>query len=130
MIIDDYLLYLQEYSDEAYQKANQKAANSMFGLAQGGVGGVANVVAKKSIKGLPAAAALSGLTWGGYRAVRAAFDKCTRACGVFKLNTPPRQLCMAKCKLQQAVKMKDGEKVRKWYMEVKELERVVKKLKR
>jgi len=32
-----------------------------------------------------------------YRAVRAAVDKCSGACGTFALNTPKRQICMAKC---------------------------------
>lgn len=36
--------------------------------------------------------------WPVYRAIRAAFDKCSRQCGTFHINTPTRQRCMAKCK--------------------------------
>ena len=34
-----------------------------------------------------------------YRAIRAGIDKCSGACGTFAINTPKRQICMAKCKV-------------------------------
>lgn len=39
--------------------------------------------------------------WLLYRAVRAQFDKCTRKCGTFELNTSRRQHCLLKCKVQK-----------------------------
>jgi hypothetical protein len=34
-----------------------------------------------------------------YRAARAMLDQCTKKCGVFAINTGPRQACMLKCKI-------------------------------
>ena len=50
-----------------------------------------------------AAGAAIGLTIGtggvlAYREIRSWFDKCTKQCGTFEINTPKRQLCMLKCK--------------------------------
>jgi len=36
--------------------------------------------------------------WPIYRAIRSAFDECSRKCGTFHINTPTRQRCMLKCK--------------------------------
>lgn len=36
--------------------------------------------------------------WGGYRIIRAFFDKCTKQCGVFNINTLRRQICITHCK--------------------------------
>jgi hypothetical protein len=45
-------------------------------------------------------AAVAGpATYAVYRGIRALFSKCTKSCGVFALNTPKRQICMAKCKV-------------------------------
>lgn len=46
----------------------------------------------------------AGLYFGGvdyvlYRAIRGKFDKCSKACGTYALNTPKRQICMAKCNM-------------------------------
>lgn len=37
--------------------------------------------------------------FGIYRIARAKYDKCTKHCGVFNINTFRRQMCMTKCKL-------------------------------
>lgn len=39
------------------------------------------------------------LSYGVYRTIRGAFDQCSRSCGMYSLNTPKRQICMAKCKV-------------------------------
>lgn len=44
------------------------------------------------------------LFYGAYRNIRALFDKCTRECGVMKLNLPKRQLCMLQCKRQMLLR--------------------------
>jgi len=65
--------------------------------------------------------AASGLAgWGLYRALLATFGKCTKGCGTFKINTPKRQLCLAKCKLEFAKKKGDKEKIAKWGQKVKD----------
>jgi hypothetical protein len=48
--------------------------------------------------------------WLLYRAARAQFDKCTRRCGTFELNTSRRQHCLIKCKVQKLQKELQGAK--------------------
>ena len=45
------------------------------------------------------------LLWGTYRVIRSWFDKCTKACGTFKVNDADRQICMKKCKTEYEKKM-------------------------
>lgn len=69
---------------------------------------------KTGMSALGAAASASGSTLGVaiggwsapvmyaiYRAVRGKFDQCSKACGVYALNTPKRQICMAKCNVMK-----------------------------
>lgn len=57
---------------------------------------------------LKQAASLAGLTTQGfgfgssYKLYKAAFDKCAGSCGVWGVNGPKRQMCMAKCKVIMA----------------------------
>lgn len=53
-------------------------------------------------------AAIGLAQWAGYRLVRSLFDKCTKQCGLFKINTPKRQLCLYKCKEQMLIKTISG----------------------
>lgn len=39
--------------------------------------------------------------WIPYRLIRAAFQKCTRECGVLSINTPHRQRCLLTCKMKK-----------------------------
>ena len=45
-----------------------------------------------------------------YRVIRALFDKCTKHCGVFNVNTLRRQVCYSKCKLDTYKKVLTGQK--------------------
>ena len=51
-------------------------------------------------KFLGKSAAVGAAGWAAYRGIRAAFDKCTRKCGVLNINTPERQRCLDKCKAE------------------------------
>lgn len=60
-------------------------------------GSIKNKLAVGSAVG--AIVAGSGIArWAGYRAIRSAFDECTKECGTFKINNPKRQLCLFRCK--------------------------------
>ena len=56
------------------------------------------------------ASGVAGAVTGGvllfpiYRAIRAAFSQCTKACGVLSVNTSKRQYCMISCKVEQTQK--------------------------
>lgn len=43
-----------------------------------------------------------------YRAVRGKFDKCSKACGVYVINGPKRQTCMAKCNVMKYQEIVNG----------------------
>ncbi len=45
-----------------------------------------------------------------YRLIRTLFDKCTKHCGVFNVNTLRRQVCYTKCKLDTYKKVLAGQK--------------------
>lgn len=47
---------------------------------------------------------ISPLLFAAYRKIRSNFDVCTKKCGTYELNTKRRQYCMAKCKLEKAMK--------------------------
>ena len=71
-------------------------------------------------------AAMSALGFGGswviYRTIRGAFDKCSAACGRLALNTPKRQICMSKCKVNMAKMKLDAAKKYGNPTQVKEME--------
>jgi hypothetical protein len=50
-------------------------------------------------------ATIAGLgLYAGYRATKAIFDKCSRKCGAFSINTRKRQLCLLNCKQDYVTK--------------------------
>jgi hypothetical protein len=106
--------------EQAYGQGRsiRKAGMSIYGSGALGVGTTALAAATKAgratMRPRVAGAALGVASWGAYRAVRAALDHCTRLCGTFKLNTPKRQACMAKCKLEAAKHAKDKAAIDKW----------------
>jgi hypothetical protein len=59
--------------------------------------------------------AATGPLWAGYRALRSAFDACTKKCGTFELNTTRRQACMAKCKSDKNTKSATLRKRTDWF---------------
>lgn len=72
--------------------------------------------------------------WLLYRAARAQFDKCTRQCGTFELNTSRRQHCLIKCKvqklqkeLQAAKKAKDEKKAKQVQSQLAKAQQTLKK---
>ncbi len=71
------------------EQTARKTAHSVVGAAAGTLGGV----------------------FAGYRVLKAMFDQCTRACGVFGLNTVKRQYCMLNCKIR--VKQREISEVQK-----------------
>jgi len=71
--------------------------------------------------------------WAIYRMIRAKFDKCTKQCGKFEINSVRRQYCMAKCKkdryaaeLEAAKKAKDPKKIEKAQKQLMKAEKKVK----
>lgn len=75
---------------------------------------------RKSAMSVAGGTAYLGVPYLIYRTIRANFDKCTKKCGTYELNTSRRQHCMIKCKvakltgeLNAAMKAKDTEKVAK-----------------
>jgi len=48
-----------------------------------------------------ASAAVGAGIWALYRVIRGKYDKCTKRCGTFEINTARRQHCMAKCKVEK-----------------------------
>jgi adenylosuccinate lyase len=76
---------------------------------------------KTAMSGLGTAVSASGSTlglsvggWSApiayaiYRAVRGKFDECSKACGTYAINTPKRQICMAKCNLMKNQEIYDS----------------------
>jgi hypothetical protein len=45
------------------------------------------------------------LEWPTYRVIRAMFDKCTRRCGILRVNTGGRYACLLKCKIEGLTKL-------------------------
>ena len=76
----------------------RKSASSLLGATSMGIVGGAPVP-------------VGPVLWGIYRKIRSKYDKCTKHCGTFELNTARRQLCMAKCKVSELKeKLKAAEK--------------------
>ena len=84
-------------SAKSAEYGKQVGANKAFEL----------LTAKKFPVGATAKVAASGAIVGAalyaaYRGIRAIFDKCSRSCGAFALNTFKRQICLAKCNVIKA----------------------------
>lgn len=84
------------------------------------LGNIAKDAAGYSSGAAAAGAAIGATVWVLYRAIRAKYDKCTKGCGTFELNTARRQFCMAKCKvgkveaqLNAAIKAKNEKEITK-----------------
>ena len=61
---------------------------------------------RKTTSSLAAAGGYANPAWLAYRAVRGAYDICTKKCGKYELNTTRRQHCMAQCKAKKTGKAK------------------------
>jgi hypothetical protein len=123
--LDDYLTYLHEDKDKEVKiHPRRKEISSIAAIANpvddivfGAIGmkgamtklkSKANTLPKKvgvGALGVGAGIAAGAAAIAGYREIRSWFDKCTKQCGTFQVNTPKRQLCMLKCK-QMAQKKK------------------------
>jgi len=104
-------------------KSTRKTTDSVTGVAAGGLAATSAVGATKhlinkankvpeiqktfgklklskphAIAKVATGAVVGAGAWGIYRSARAIFDKCSRQCGMFKINTPKRQECLKKCK--------------------------------
>ena len=77
----------------------EQVVNDRFDVSETG-GRVAKL--RKSYMGN--AGSIGGLNpyWLAYRTVRSQFDKCTKSCGSYEINTSRRQHCMILCKLKKA----------------------------
>jgi multidrug resistance efflux pump len=72
--------------------------------------------------------------WLAYRTIRAQFDKCTKRCGAYELNTSRRQHCMIKCKeakaraeLAAAKKANDEKRIKKAAKDLQKVQALLKK---
>jgi len=72
--------------------------NDRFEVSEAG-GRVAKI--RKTYASLAGAGAGLNAFWLVYRTIRSQFDKCTKACGSYELNTSRRQHCMIKCKVDK-----------------------------
>ena len=75
-----------------FSAANSPVGAAVAGLASAGAAGAAPAAA---------GAAIGAGIWALYRAIRGKYDKCTKRCGTFEINTARRQHCMAKCKIEK-----------------------------
>ena len=73
--------------------------NDRFEVSEAG-GRVAKL--RKSYMGQAGSGSGLNVFWVAYRAIRAKFDKCTKTCGKYEVNTSRRQHCMILCKLKKA----------------------------
>jgi hypothetical protein len=126
--LDDYLTYLHEDENKKDVKIHPRRkeissiaaiANPVDDIVFGAIGlkgamtklkSKANTIPKKvgvGALGVGAGIAAGAAAIAGYREIRSWFDKCTKQCGTFQVNTPKRQLCMLKCK-QMAQKKKQA----------------------
>jgi len=69
--------------------------STMSGIAYGATGHAALQYSKGGPGSFALAVLSSDLIL--YRAIRPLFDRCSGSCGAFAMNTPKRQICMAKC---------------------------------
>jgi len=76
--------------------AGSYAAGAATGAMAPGAAAGAGVFAT-----MAAGAAAGVALWALYRKVRATFDKCSKKCGTYKLNTIDRQNCMSQCKVEK-----------------------------
>jgi len=88
LLMDGKIVQLDEQAEEI--------VNDRFEVSEAG-GRVAKL--RKSYMGMAGAGGGLNLYWVAYRAIRGQFDKCTKQCGTFEVNTSRRQHCMIKCKV-------------------------------
>ena len=113
MKLNNYLIYLNE-DEKIHPKrkeaiswigatpASDVATAALFGGSKYRSALKQGLTKSQALKGMAlhsvgGAAASFGL-YLGYRLARSFFDKCTKTCGTYGINTPKRQLCMLKCK--------------------------------
>jgi hypothetical protein len=96
-------------------KQAEQIVNDRFSVHEAG-GRVAKF--RKSFMSVAGAQAYLGVPYLIYRTIRGNFDKCTKKCGTYELNTSRRQHCMIKCKVAKLTaelaavqKTKDSSKI-------------------
>jgi len=132
LLMDGKIIHLDEQAEEIVNdrfelsEAGGKVAQARktyFSAVNSPAGAIATGLATAGTAGAaPAAAgaALGAGVWALYRVIRAKYDKCTKRCGTFEINTARRQFCMAKCKVEKtqaelnaAMKSKDEKQIQK-----------------
>jgi len=84
-------------------------ATATMGAAGASMGAVAGP-AEWNIAGLAARALFND--WILWRIVNGIFSKCSRQCGVLKINDPKRQVCRYQCKIKMYTAAIQGLKIR------------------
>jgi len=88
--------FIEEGKGKAYRKTGFSIYGGAVAPALSAAGNIAAVAGDGGVISVP--------IYPFYRAIRAAFNKCSGACGMFALNTPKRQICLAKCKVMSLEK--------------------------
>lgn len=99
----------EEYIEEKEIKIHPKRKSSMSFLAVAPIddvlaaGATIKTLKNKNISRMKKAKTIGMLgaglaAYGVYRYIRSLYDKCTKTCGTYELNTPKRQLCLLNCK--------------------------------
>jgi hypothetical protein len=94
---------LNEQGDLKYLR---KSVHSGYEMGKTVLAGLLTLLGFNNLAGGIAAV----LGFASYRVIRALFDKCTKHCGVFNVNTLRRQVCYSKCKLDTYKKVLVGQK--------------------
>jgi hypothetical protein len=124
--LDNYLDFIQENRLSPTKKTMSSAAGAGSGLIVASAAhglmkkGGSEIFKKYTGKEMPSnviklinkgtmevgkRATITGLgLYAGYRASKAIFDRCSRKCGAFKINTRKRQLCILNCKQDYVTK--------------------------
>ena len=120
-MLNIYLKYLHEDDEDVKINPKRKTFMSVAGVANpaddiifGLTGGATLFKASKDASkferygkkalGFGAGVVLGAAFVAGYRIIRSWFDKCTKQCGLYSVNTPTRQLCMLNCKRVSLIK--------------------------
>jgi hypothetical protein len=111
----DIMGFLMDGKIQHFDESVEQVVIDRFSVHEAG-GRVAKF--RKSFMSVSGGTAYLGIPYLIYRTIRGNFDKCTKKCGTYELNTSRRQHCMIKCKVAKLTaelaavqKTKDSRKI-------------------